>query len=331
MQPSPVEQLIVDLSPAPPRSDNEVGAWAAGQAVFVSSVMGGMSDERRAVVAAVETVGARAVWFESFGGMDDDPEDAYLGQVALSSIYVGVLGARYGRPLKSGYSATHAEYNQAIRAGLRISVWNAADGLDGPQRDFLEAVRVFHTTGTYGSADDLRARVEARLRTIANEALDLGSRSEMSSYAPQASATTVDRSSSAHECATTRLHTRWRACVRANAFGRNSQVRITSPTGTSTVRVTDVSNSTTNALARDMTITAEVVPDGGGSPGTRTSVNGHSPDELTEIALRSGTLRRTEPTRGNGLPGRGEQSSAPAERATTYRGLCRAGRSPPDH
>jgi hypothetical protein len=295
MQPSPVEPLVVDLLPAPPRSADEVRAWATGQAVFVSSVMGGMSDERRAVVAAVEAVGALPVWFEDFGGMDDDPEDAYLGQVASSSIYVGVLGARYGRPLKSGYGATHAEYNEAVRAGLRISVWNAADGLDGPQRDFLDAVRVFHTTGTYTSADDLRARVEARLRTIANEALSpwvkignvLVRATSISDNGRQIVVTARVRD-------TTVAHALERMRP-GNAFGRNSQIRVTWPTGTSTVRVTDVSSSTTNAVTRDMTIKADVVPDESGSPGTRMSVNGHSPDELAEIALRSALFGEPNP------------------------------------
>ena len=86
------ERLLVDLSPAPPPDEDDLHAWAAGQSVFVSSVMAGMKDERQAAVNAIEAVGASPVWFESFGGMDDDPEEAYLGHVASSDIYVGILG-----------------------------------------------------------------------------------------------------------------------------------------------------------------------------------------------------------------------------------------------
>ena len=146
-------------------------AWAADQHVFVSSVMAGMTAEREAAVGAIGSIGAHPVWFEAFGGMDDDPEDAYTAQVASSDVYLGILGSRYGKPLKTGYSATHAEYNEATNRGLRISVWTTSAEQDGRQRDFLDEVRVFHTTGTYTSHDDLAERVERRLRAIAADAL----------------------------------------------------------------------------------------------------------------------------------------------------------------
>ena len=165
------DQLLVDLAPAPHPGDAEVLAWVADQRVFVSSVMGGMAAEREAVVRAITSVGAQPVWFEGFGGMDDDPEDAYTTQVASSDIYLGILSSRYGRPLKTGCSATHAEYIEAVARGLRISVWTTSADQDGRQREFLDEVRVFHTTGTYTSPEDLAERVERRLRAIAGDAL----------------------------------------------------------------------------------------------------------------------------------------------------------------
>ena len=61
--------------------------------------------------------------FERFGGRDDDPEVAYLEQVGRCTTYIGILGERYGKPLRSGYAATHAEYDEAQLRGLRISMW----------------------------------------------------------------------------------------------------------------------------------------------------------------------------------------------------------------
>lgn len=136
MPPSQPEPLIFDLSVAPRRPDNEIRLWTARQSVFVSSVMAGMRQEREAAVAAITAVDARPVWFEDFGGMDDNPEDAYLGQVASSTIYLGILGERYGQPLPSGYSPTHAEYNAAERGGLRISVWNGQEVWTGGSGTF---------------------------------------------------------------------------------------------------------------------------------------------------------------------------------------------------
>ncbi len=55
--------------------------------------------------------------------------------------------------------------------GLRISIWTTTADQDGRQRDFLDEIRVFHTTGTYTSANDLAERVEKRLRASAADAL----------------------------------------------------------------------------------------------------------------------------------------------------------------
>jgi Domain of unknown function (DUF4062) len=255
--------------------------------------MAGMRHEREAAVAAITAVDARPVWFEDFGGMDDNPEDAYLGQVASSSIYLGILGERYGRPLPSGYSPTHAEYNAAERGGLRISVWNAQEGLDGRQQDFLNEVRVFHTTGTYISPDDLRARVEARLRVMADEALSpwvkigrvvVRATSITNSGTRIVLSTIVRDDTVAHTLESMRP---------SNSFGRNSQTRITWPTGTTNVRVTEVSTTVSSSLSRDMTITAEVLRDESGTPPM--GVNGRSPEELTEIALRSALFGEPNP------------------------------------
>lgn len=163
--------VVVDLGAAQPLTDAELRAWGEDQRVFISSVMGGMETERAAVFSAVEAIGATAVWFEGFGGRDDDPEAAYLAEVAASDIYVGILGERYGRPLPTGYSATHAEYREAVRRGLRVAVWATHGPLSGPQRDFLDEVRVFRTTGSYSDEADLATKVEVRLRALAAEYL----------------------------------------------------------------------------------------------------------------------------------------------------------------
>ena len=105
--------------------------------------------------------------FELLGGRGDHAETAYLTGVQSSDIYVGVLGARYGTPDRTGYAPTHAEYNEAIKSGLRISVWATTAEMDGRQRDFLHEVRTFHTTGRYSSPDELREALKRRLTEVA--------------------------------------------------------------------------------------------------------------------------------------------------------------------
>ena len=85
------ETVLIDLSAAEPLATEDVSAWAREQRVFISSVMRGMEAERVAVASAIEGVGATPVWFERFGGRDDDPEAAYLTEVAASDIYICLL------------------------------------------------------------------------------------------------------------------------------------------------------------------------------------------------------------------------------------------------
>ena len=235
--------------------------------MFVSSVMAGMSAEREAAVSAITKVGARPLLFEAFGGMDDDPEDAYLGNVASSDIYVGILGARYGKPLKSGYSATHAEYNEAVRRGLRVSVWSAHEGLGGRQRDFLEDVRVFQTTGTYTSTEDLAGRVEQRLRVIAAESL----------------APWVKIGNAVCRASTVAANLENRRP--SNAFARHAETRITWPGSTARVRVAAVTSETSSSRAKTVTVNATRLPEDHSSL-LEVSLEGRSPEDLTELALR---------------------------------------------
>jgi Domain of unknown function (DUF4062) len=281
----PAEELLVDLAPAPPPVDAEVQAWAADQHVFVSSVMAGMTAEREAAVRAITTVGAQPVWFEAFGGMDDDPEDAYTAQVASSDIYLGILGPRYGKPLKTGYSATHAEYNEAVARGLRISVWTTNADQDGRQRDFLDEIRVFHTTGTYTSPDDLAQRVESRLRAMAGDAL-----------APWVKVgNTIFRATGVHDDGRTVTVV---GRVRDNAvaaslesrrpdtsYGRNSDTRITWPGGTSPVRVKTVVSEMTSSRARKITLKAGRLPENRSNL-LEMAFNNRTPEDLTELAAR---------------------------------------------
>lgn len=161
------ESVMIDRSPPEPLTTTELQAWMSDQTVFVSSVLAGMAAERHAVCSMVENLGGRVSMFEHLGGRDDDAETAYLAGVQSSDIYVGILGERYGTPAPSGYSATHAEYDEAVKSGLRISVWSTTAEIDGRQQDFLNEVRVFHTTGNYSNPDELSAGLNRRLTQLA--------------------------------------------------------------------------------------------------------------------------------------------------------------------
>ena len=163
MREEPSRPITVDRSPPEPLTPDELRASMVQRTVFISSVMAGMTAEREAARVAVESIGGKVSMFELLGGRDDNAETAYLAGVQSSDIYVGILGARYGTPDRTGYAPTHTEYNEAIKAGLRISVWATTGEMDGRQRDFLNEVRTFHTTGRYSSPDELGEVLRGRL------------------------------------------------------------------------------------------------------------------------------------------------------------------------
>jgi hypothetical protein len=167
--------LTIDMTAAARRADPErLRDWLNAQRVFISSAMGDTADERRAVAAAIEETGARAVWFEEFG-RDADAEEAYLTEVDSSTIYVAILNTIYGRQSSStGYSATEAEYHRAREGGKRVVVFVAEDGgeREGHLTRFInDRLRVFITTENYRDTPDLVNRVRRRLNDLAAEAL----------------------------------------------------------------------------------------------------------------------------------------------------------------
>jgi hypothetical protein len=166
--------LILDRSGTAAAPDAATFAsWAGDQRVFISSVMGDLAALRKRLAEAIDETSAEPVWFEDFGGRDDDAEIAYLDEVATSTIYLGVLGRNYGALDKRTWlSATHAEYREAQELGLQISVWvGDVDDMKRDQRDFLQEVRTFHTTGSFTDAEDLATRVVRRLRQMCAESV----------------------------------------------------------------------------------------------------------------------------------------------------------------
>jgi hypothetical protein len=170
----PPVPLTIDLTAANRRvSDEDFHDWAQGQTLFLSSVMGELAAERGTVAEALVDAGFTVRWFEDFGGRDDSADVAYLTEVAAADIYVGVLADDYGAMQASGYSATHEEFLEARRRGKRVTFWahQNGNGRQGHARRFLDDVRVFNVTGSFGSGDDLTTKLLRRLREMAAEDL----------------------------------------------------------------------------------------------------------------------------------------------------------------
>lgn len=288
------ESLIIDPSPPEPLTDGELRAWMGDQTVFVSSVMADMTAERQAVAAAVQELGGRAVLFERLGGRDDDAESAYLTGVRSSDIYVGILGERYGKPEPSGYSPTHAEYNAAVHAGLRISVWTTTEEQDGRQRDFLYEVRTFHTTGTYASPAELATRLQDRLQQMGAAACSPWCKVgrvlfRAKRYTDSGDKVTVE-ASLRDDAVIAALE-----ALRPGQRGGSPSTQVTCVGRTSPVRIDTVTVEASAGRARHVRIEATKEDRQQATSLTDVSFEGRSPDDLTELALRVAMLGETNP------------------------------------
>jgi hypothetical protein len=285
------EALLIDRAAAADRpGPDAVAEWAAGQRVFVSSVIDGYAEPRKAAVAAIDKIGATAVWFERFGGRDSDPNQAYLDEVRSSDIYVGLLGARYGRPLPSRFSATHAEYREAEQHGLRLSVW-VEEGVDreGPQQSFLDDVRQFNVTGAFASPTELEHELERRLVDLAAE--DLSPWCKLGRVVFRAREIT-ERAGHVRIEATIKDPVVSDALSELNdRFARREQL-LTYSGRTVVAQSEGVEMTTRAARSRDVVIEAAISEP---PEPTTYSFNSMSWDEMTELALRVSILGEPNP------------------------------------
>lgn len=290
-----VELLTIDRTAAAEiPSDAAVREWARDKRVFISSVMAELADVRQAAARAVRAVGARPVMFEEFGGRDADAEDAYLAEVETSDIYLGILGRRYGKPLPSRYSATHAEYLHAEEVGLRIAVWTmAVSNREGHQQSFLDDIRVFHVVPECHSSEDLGHQITERLRTIAAEDLapwcKLGATVFRASEVADRGREIVVTARIRNDAVAHQLE-----ALRQNGLNRGDELRFSWTGRSKAVRVAGVESRTTSARSRNFVLRLDVVESRRDTL-LDMSVNGLPPDELTEIALRKALFGMEHP------------------------------------
>jgi hypothetical protein len=279
-------QLVIDEQAASvPVDARDRAVWAASQQVFVSSLITDMPEERRAVRDAIERCGANPVMFEDLGPQDITAEQAYMGGVRRSNVYVGMFGPRYGVRMANGFSATEAEYREAERLGLRLCLFEKgydSGHMDGSQRDLLSGIRQVYTTSTWTDPEDLGRRVERRLTDMASEELApwvrLG-RLVFRAREIRADARTIQVTA---EVRSRQIHSELMALRERMA----NDVNFASPHDARRVQVTEVSTTSRSAAGHEETI---ILVDRGRNQQTmRMRVNQYSADDLTRLALADG-------------------------------------------
>jgi hypothetical protein len=284
--------LVIDrMSSSRRLSDDELRAWAETQRIFISSVMADLVPERQGLATMIRDLGATPVLFEDFGGRDEGAQQAFLSGVARSDIYVGILADRYGTMTPTGRSATHEEYEEAIRLDKRISVWvrDAGANRQGNARDFIDEVRVFHTTGSFADAGDLVRRVRHRLLEIAAD--DLAPWVKLGAVAFRAERVT-DRGGQVRVEATVRDPAVAEAlcALRPDQWRRAQPVVFTDHVGARQVRVEGITAARTARSSQEFVIELAADSQPAAASSMRMAINGFGPDDVVEHGLRNRLL-----------------------------------------
>ena len=140
--------------------------------IFISSVQRELSAERRAVVDLVSGNPQLARFFSTFAFEFDVPaadkrtDEVYLAELAVSDLYVGIIGNEYGGVTPDGVSATESEYDEATRLGIPrfLFVKGSSDKVRDPrERNFLHKVSPGLIRVRFESTEELLAALTESL------------------------------------------------------------------------------------------------------------------------------------------------------------------------
>ena len=140
--------------------------------IFISSVQREFAKERKAVCDLVSGNPQLARFFLTFAFEFDVPaadkrtDEVYLAELAVSDLYVAIIGDEYGGITADGVSATESEYDEATRLGIPrfVFVKGSSDkGRDPRELAFLRKVSPGLIRVRFESTEELLAALTESL------------------------------------------------------------------------------------------------------------------------------------------------------------------------
>lgn len=116
--------------------------------IFVSSLIGGMKDQRAVARRAIKQLGHEPIMAEDFPAQASSPQVACLSGVREADAVVLILGKEYGAKQASGLSATHEEYREARNCSQVLLFIQDGIVRTDNQENFLKEVESWDA-GTY--------------------------------------------------------------------------------------------------------------------------------------------------------------------------------------
>ncbi|MCP5050778.1 MAG: DUF4062 domain-containing protein [bacterium] len=143
-------------------------------AIYISSTYNDLIAEREAAASAIRRLGHRPLAMEDYVATDKRPVDKCIEDVCSCSVYVGIIGRRYGF-IPDGYekSITHLEYEAAEKAGIPRLIFILEERADWPeefvsvgeegekQKQFRDYLQNALTVSFFAGAEDLLSKVTA--------------------------------------------------------------------------------------------------------------------------------------------------------------------------
>lgn len=137
--------------------------------LFISSVQSEFQEERRTLVAYIRQDAMLSRYFEPYifeesPAQDCSAQHAYLEEVALSDIYVGIYGERYGFEDAEGISPTEREYDTATEHNLyRIVLIKDVPTRHGKEQRLIHKAEQDVVRNMFSTYEELQERVYSAL------------------------------------------------------------------------------------------------------------------------------------------------------------------------
>lgn len=106
--------------------------------IFISSAISGMEAMRQSTEDACEVFDLDVIKAENFVARSSSPRIACLDGVAKSGCVILLIGERYGHIQKSGKSATHEEFEEAVRLRKPVIVFVTSSRFEAKQQEFID-------------------------------------------------------------------------------------------------------------------------------------------------------------------------------------------------
>lgn len=139
--------------------------------IFISSVQSEFSEERKSLAEYIRQDALFSRYFEPFlfeelPAQDISAQQAYLGAVARTDIYLALIGKRYGYEDAAGVSPTEREYDTATaNSAYRLAFIKDVQNRENKEELFIQKIEhdITRNPVLYGTFDDLRNNVYAAL------------------------------------------------------------------------------------------------------------------------------------------------------------------------